>query len=61
MSTVACTIGVLMEGTPENCPVAVAFHSNRRTEEFFGGGEDIVHEFSCGLLSDAVRVGKLSG
>jgi hypothetical protein len=39
-----------MEGTPEDCPVAVAFHSNRLTEDSFGGGENIFHEIFCGLL-----------
>jgi hypothetical protein len=39
-----------MEWTPENCPVAVVFHSNRRTEDLFCGGKDIVHGISNGLL-----------
>ena len=39
-----------MEGAPENCPIAVAFHSNRLTEDFFGGGENIFHKIFCGLL-----------
>ena len=50
MTTLARSACVVMEWTPENCPVAVAFHSNRRTEDFFGGGKDIVHGISNGLL-----------
>ena len=53
-----------MEGAPENCPVPVAFHPNRRTENFFGGGEDIDVHVACDLLSsqgsirlDAQQVG----
>ena len=49
-----------MEGTPEDGPIAVAFHSNRLTEDLFGGGKNIFHEIFCGLHLNGVKVYDLS-
>ena len=59
MAALTGTIRILMEGTPEDGPIAVAFHSNRRSQNFFGGGKDVFHEIFCGLLSNGVRVCEL--
>ena len=50
-----------MEGAPEDGPIAVAFHSNRLTEDFFGGGKNIFHEIFCDLLLNVVKVYELHG
>ena len=49
-----------MEGAPEDGPIAVAFHSNRLTEDFFGGGKNIFHEIFCDLLLNGLNVYELS-
>jgi hypothetical protein len=51
LTTFSSAIFVSVEGAPEDCPIAMAFHSNRRTENFFCGGQDVVHEFFFELLS----------
>lgn len=50
MTTLAPAAGVVMEGTSEDGPVAVVLHLDRRTEEFFRGGEDVLHGVFYGLL-----------
>ena len=39
-----------MEWTPEDGPIAMILHSNRRSQNFFGGGQDGFHVFFCDLL-----------
>jgi hypothetical protein len=39
-----------MEGTPEDGPIAMILHSNRRSQNFFGGGQDVFHVLFCDLL-----------
>ena len=50
-----------MEGAPEDGPIAVAFHSNRLTEDFFGGGKNIFHEIFYDLLLNVLKVYELDG
>ena len=60
MTTMPFTAGIIMEGAPEDCPIAMAFHSNRCSQNFFGGGKNIFHEIFYGLLSNEVNVDELS-
>ena len=55
LTAFARATGVVMEGAPEDGPIAVAFHSNRLTEDFFGGGKNIFHEIFCNLLLNVVK------
>jgi hypothetical protein len=60
MTTMPFAAGIVMEGAPEDCPIAMAFHSNRCSQNFFGGGKNVFHEFFCEILSNGVNVDELS-
>jgi len=42
------------------CPIAMVFHSNRRSEDLFGGGQDVFHELFYDLLLNGAIVDGLS-
>ena len=52
MATLAFSAGIVMEWTPEDSPIAVAFHPHRGSQDLFGGGQDIFHKFFYDLLLD---------
>ncbi len=60
MTALPFAAGIVMEGAPEDCPIAMAFHSNRCSQDFFGGGKDVFHGIFCDLLSNGVNIGGLS-
>jgi hypothetical protein len=43
VTTLSSPIFIPVKGAPEDSPVAMSFHSNRWTQEFFGGGQDVFH------------------
>lgn len=60
LTTRALPTRVVMEGAPEDGPIAMAFHSNRHSQNFFGGGQDVFHVLFYDLLLNGVNVYELS-